>query len=156
MLSVSDDHRQPIDPFPQIYISTGDHDSADIGNIIKNETPHAAACKAETPKYRLIIPESDHRADYSGWRRCGKDCLHRFRNQSFFYRNFYKRNFERTGDLREFTLFTDFSADFSVPVIVRFFRNAIFGKPLICRSNCRSVLTLSNDIYPIRPADNVS
>jgi len=29
-------------------------------------------------------------------------------------------------------------------------------KPLLCRSACRSVLALSNDVYPVRPANSVS
>ena len=35
-------------------------------------------------------------------------------------------------------------------------RNIVFSKPLLCRSACRSVLALSNDVYPVRPADSVS
>ena len=58
MVSVSDDHGQPIDPFAQIHISAGDHDSADTGSIFKHETPPAAACRAGTLKYRLIILKS--------------------------------------------------------------------------------------------------
>ena len=49
---------QPIDPFAQIHISAGNHDSADTGSIFKHEAPPAAACKAGTLKYRLIIPAS--------------------------------------------------------------------------------------------------
>ena len=41
MLSVSDDHGQPIDPFEQIHISAGDHDSADTSSIFKHEAPPA-------------------------------------------------------------------------------------------------------------------
>ena len=58
MVSVSDDHGQPIDPFAQIHISAGNHDSADTGSILKHEAPPATACKAGTLKYRLIIPAS--------------------------------------------------------------------------------------------------
>lgn len=58
MVSVSDDHGQPIDPFAQIHISAGNHDSADTGSIFKHEAPPATACKAGTLKYRLIIPAS--------------------------------------------------------------------------------------------------
>ena len=58
MVSASDDHGQPIDPFAQIHISAGDHDSADTGSIFKHEVPPATACKAGALKYRLIIPAS--------------------------------------------------------------------------------------------------
>ena len=46
MVSVSNDHGQPIDPFAQIHISAGNHDSADTGSILKHEAPPATACKA--------------------------------------------------------------------------------------------------------------
>ena len=35
MVSVSDDHGQPIDPFAQIHTSADNHDSADTGSILK-------------------------------------------------------------------------------------------------------------------------
>ena len=40
------------------------------------------------------------------------------RVQSSFYRDFYKRDFRRTGGFRESLLFTDFPADLSETVIV--------------------------------------
>lgn len=53
------------------------------------------------------------------------------------------------------TLLSDFSSNLPEPII-SFSRNVIFVKPLLCYSPRRSILTLLNDIYPIRSANSVS
>ena len=51
MVSVSDDHGQPIDPFAQIHISAGNHDSADTGSIFKHEAEYSCAMKSHFRKF---------------------------------------------------------------------------------------------------------
>ena len=111
--------------------------------------------KAMALKHRLLIPESAG-SDHSNRSHCCRDGWHWCYVQSSFYRDFYKREVKQAGNCLEFMPFTDFPADLSEPVIVRFFRNAVFSKPLLCRSSRQSVLALSIDVYPVRPANSVS
>ena len=75
---------------------------------------------------------------------------------------FYGRNRNKMkallweGDGFVLLYITDFAANLSEPVIVKIFGNVVFSKPMLCRSAGRSVLALSNDVYPVRPADSVS
>ena len=52
MVSVSDDHGQSVNAFPQINISAGEYNPADSCCIVKHDGSPGRSCQAGLPKYR--------------------------------------------------------------------------------------------------------
>mgnify|MGYP000644724426 CR=1 FL=1 len=52
MVSVTDDHGQSVNAFPQINISAGEYNPADSCCIVKHDGSPGRSCQAGLPKYR--------------------------------------------------------------------------------------------------------
>ena len=52
MVSVTDDHGQSVNAFPQIHISAGEYNPADSCCIVKHDGSPGRSCQAGLPKYR--------------------------------------------------------------------------------------------------------